>query len=112
MLARVYSCEVIGLDGVVVEVDYPAGIPGMTIVGMPDSAMQERREWVQAAVRNAEIPFSTKRLEINLASAGGRKVHLYQPGAALTDLHGQLPTSDCHEPTSVGIHTIGHYFRA
>ena len=52
MLARVYSCAVIGLDGVVVEVevDYTAGFPGMTIVGLPDAAIQESRERVQAAV--------------------------------------------------------------
>ena len=35
MLARVYSCAVIGLDGVVVEVevDYTSGFPGMTMIG-------------------------------------------------------------------------------
>jgi len=49
MLARVYSCAAIGLDGVVVEVevDYTAGFPGMTIVGLPDAAIQESRERVQ-----------------------------------------------------------------
>ena len=43
MLARVYSCAVIGLDGVVVEVevDHSSGFPGMTIVGLPDAAIQE-----------------------------------------------------------------------
>ena len=55
MLARVYSCAVIGLDGVVVEVevDYTSG---MTIVGLPDAAIQESRERVQAAVCNAGVP--------------------------------------------------------
>ena len=35
MLARVFSCAVIGLDGVVVEVevDYTSGFPGMTMIG-------------------------------------------------------------------------------
>jgi len=53
MLGRVYSCAVIGLDGVVVEVEgyYTSGFPGMTIVGLPDAAIQESREGVQAAVR-------------------------------------------------------------
>ena len=52
MLARVYSCAVIGLEGVIleVEVDTPHGFPGMTIVGLPDAAIQESRERVQAAV--------------------------------------------------------------
>jgi magnesium chelatase family protein len=75
MLARVYSCAVIGLDGVVVEVevDYTAGFPGMTIVGLPDAAIQESRERVQAAVRNAGVPFPRKRLVVNLAPASVRK---------------------------------------
>jgi magnesium chelatase family protein len=75
MLARVYSCAVIGLDGVIVEVevDYTSGFPGMTIVGLPDAAIQESRERVQAAVRNAGVPFPRKRLVVNLAPASVRK---------------------------------------
>ena len=75
MLARVYSCAVIGLDGVVieVEVDTTQGFPGMTIVGLPDAAVQESRERVQAAVRNAGVPFPRKRLVVNLAPAAVRK---------------------------------------
>ncbi len=59
----------ISLDGVVVEVevDYTAGFPGMTIVGLPDAAIQESRERVQAAVCNAGVPFQRKRLVVNLA---------------------------------------------
>ena len=55
MLARVYSCAVIGLDGVIVEVevDTAQGLPGMDIVGLPDAAVQESRERVQAAIKNA-----------------------------------------------------------
>jgi magnesium chelatase family protein len=75
MLARVYSCAVIGLDGVVVEVevDTTQGLPGMTIVGLPDAAVQESRERVQAAVRNAGVAFPRKRLVVNLAPAAVRK---------------------------------------
>ena len=55
MLARVFSCAVIGLDGVVVEVevDTGGGLPHMVIVGLPDAAVQESRERVQSAVKNA-----------------------------------------------------------
>ena len=55
MLARVYSCAVIGLDGVVVEVevDYTSGFPGMTILGLPDAAIQEIRTRLQAARHRA-----------------------------------------------------------
>ncbi len=75
MLARVHSCAITGLDGVVVEVevDYTQGMPGMTVVGLPDTAVQESRERVQAAVRNAGAAFPRKRLVVNLAPASVRK---------------------------------------
>lgn len=75
MLARVYSCAVIGLEGVVVEVevDHTQGMPGITVVGLPDTAVQESRERVQAAVRNAGVPFPRRRLVVNLAPASVRK---------------------------------------
>ena len=41
----------------------------MTIVGLPDAAVLESRERVQAAVRNAGVPFPRKRLVVNLAPA-------------------------------------------
>jgi len=52
MLARVYSCAVISLDGAVVEVelDYTAGFLGTTIVGLPDAAIQENHARVRAAI--------------------------------------------------------------
>ena len=75
MLARIYSCAVVGLDGVVVEVevDYTTGNPGMTIVGLPDIAVQESRERVQTAVKNAGLIFPRHRVVVNLAPASVRK---------------------------------------
>ncbi len=75
MLARIFSCAVIGLDGVIVEVevDYTNGLPGMTIVGLPDAAVQESRERVQTAIRNAGLVFPRKRVVVNLAPASVRK---------------------------------------
>jgi magnesium chelatase family protein len=53
MLARVYTCAVIGLEGgvVEVEVDYAQGFPGITLVGLPDAAVQERVEAARARQR-------------------------------------------------------------
>ncbi len=75
MLARVYSCAVIGLEGVVVEVevDTTPGLPMMIIVGLPDAAVQESRERVQSAVKNAGLPYPRKRVTVNLAPASVRK---------------------------------------
>ena len=75
MLACVNSCAVIGLEGVVVEVevDTSNGLPAVIIVGLPDAAVQESRERVQAAVKNAGLYFPRKRLTVNLAPASVRK---------------------------------------
>ncbi|MFC2065265.1 YifB family Mg chelatase-like AAA ATPase [Chloroflexota bacterium] len=75
MLSRVFTCAVLGLDGVIVdvEVDSGQGLPGMTIVGLPDASIQESRERVQAAVKNAKLAFPRKRIIVNLAPASVRK---------------------------------------
>jgi magnesium chelatase family protein len=75
MLARILSCAVVGLEGVVVdvEVDFTTGQPGMSIVGLPDTAVQESRERVQTAVKNAGLPFPRHRIVVNLAPASVRK---------------------------------------
>jgi len=75
MLAKVYSCAVIGLDGAIVEVevDTANGLPTFVVVGLPDAAVQESRERVQAAIRNAGFYFPQKRLTVNLAPASIRK---------------------------------------
>ena len=75
MLSRVYSCAVVGLEGVIieVEVDYTNGLPGVTIVGLPDAAVQESRERVQTAVKNAGLHFPRHRIVVNLAPAIVRK---------------------------------------
>ncbi|MGI8549765.1 MAG: YifB family Mg chelatase-like AAA ATPase, partial [Dehalococcoidia bacterium] len=77
MLAKVRSCTVIGLEGrtVDVEVDIAGGaaIPALTVVGLPDTAVQEARERVRAAIRNSGATFPMKRITVNLAPADLRK---------------------------------------
>ncbi len=75
MLARVHSCAIIGLEGVIVEVevDTTQGLPAIVIVGLPDAAVQESRERVQAAIKNSNLFYPRKRLTVNLAPASVRK---------------------------------------
>ena len=75
MLAKVRTCAVIGLDGYIieVEVDISPGLPAFTIVGLPDTAVQEARERVRAAIRNSGCDFPMKRITVNLAPADIRK---------------------------------------
>ncbi|NNJ11407.1 YifB family Mg chelatase-like AAA ATPase [Chloroflexales bacterium ZM16-3] len=76
MLAKVYSCAIVGLEGVLVEVevDIAGGLPAFTVVGLGDAAVQESRERVRSAIRNSGLNFPLKRLTVNLAPADLRKV--------------------------------------
>ena len=75
MPARVHSCAVLGLEGVLVEVevDTTHGFGNIYVVGLPDTAVKESRERVRAAIKNIPIPFPRKSLIINLAPANVRK---------------------------------------
>jgi magnesium chelatase family protein len=75
MLAKVNSCAVVGLEGarVEVEVDISPGLPSFTIVGLPDTAVQEARERVRAAIRNSGCIFPNRRITVNLAPADLKK---------------------------------------
>ena len=75
MLATVLSATLHGLDGRVirVEVDVAPGLPGFTIVGMADAALQEARERVRGAIRNAGFAYPPRRITANLAPAELRK---------------------------------------
>lgn len=75
MLASVASATLLGLEGRVirVEVDVAPGLPGFTIVGLADAALQEARERVRGAIRNAGFVFPPRRITVNLAPADLRK---------------------------------------
>ncbi len=107
MLARIFSCAVIGLDGVVVEVevDYTNGQPGMTIVGLPDTAVQESRERVQTAVKNAGLHFPRHRIVVNLAPASVRKEGPYYDlpiALGVIVLGGHLPPAALESTLVIG----------
>ncbi len=75
MLATLLSATLVGLDGRVVrvEVDVAGGLPGVTIVGLADAALQEARERVRGALRNAGFVHPPRRITVNLAPAEQRK---------------------------------------
>jgi magnesium chelatase family protein len=75
MLAKVYSCAIIGLDAeiVEVEVDINRGQVNFMIVGLPDAAVRESRDRVHAAIKNSDLSFPYRRITVNLAPADLRK---------------------------------------
>jgi len=76
MLAIVNACAVIGLDGIIVDVEVDLGPgfnPPIVIVGLPDASVQESKERVQSAIRNTGLEYPRKRVRVNLAPASVRK---------------------------------------
>jgi magnesium chelatase family protein len=71
MFASAVSCAVRGIAGVpvTVEADISNGLPGFTIVGLTDRAIQEARQRVSAAIRNAGFDHPQRKLTVNLAPA-------------------------------------------
>lgn len=75
MYVQVNSAATIGISGrpVQVEVDLGAGLPGMEIVGLPDTAVKEARERVRSAIKNSGFSYPNKKITINLAPADLKK---------------------------------------
>ena len=78
-LAVVHSRAQIGMDAppVTVEVHLANGLPSLSIVGLPETAVKESKDRVRAALQNARFEFPARRVTINLAPAdlpkeGGR----------------------------------------
>ena len=75
MLARVWSASLVGIDAIKVgvEVDIAGGLPGIVVVGLPDTAVQESKERVRTAVKNAGFAFPMRKIVVNLTPADLRK---------------------------------------
>lgn len=75
MIAIVHSATLSGTMGraVVVEVHIASGLPGFTIVGLPDAAVRESRDRVRAALLSSGFAWPQHRVTVNLAPSGVRK---------------------------------------
>jgi len=106
VLATTQSCAVVGLDGYIVQVkvDISPGLPAFNIVGLPDTAVQEARERVRAAVRNTGCEFPMRRITVNLAPADLRKAG---PAYDLPIALGILLSSEQVEPPQEGAILLG-----
>ena len=107
MLAKVLTGAVLGIDAhlVEVEVDIGNGMPGLTIVGLPDKTIEESRDRVRAALRNSGFEYPLRKMVINLAPADIRKEGTgYDLPLALGLLagSGQLPLAHLADYLLVG----------
>ena len=75
MLVKIASAAILGLEAylVEVEVDSQRGLPGQSIVGLPDAAVRESRDRVRAALENSGFSTPPGYFTINLAPADIKK---------------------------------------
>jgi len=75
VLACLRTAAVFGVEAwpVHVEVDVSFGLPGFTMVGLPDASVRESRDRVRSAIRNSGFEFPPHRITVNLSPAGVRK---------------------------------------
>ena len=74
-IGRTRSITLAGLRGSVVEVeaDIAQSLPGFTLLGLPDQSLQESRDRIRSAARNAGLPLTRRHLTVNLLPAGVHK---------------------------------------
>ena len=92
LLAFIRSATLLGVDGrpVTVEVHIGNGLPGFTVVGLPDAAVREARDRVRAALLSSGLVWPQWRVKVNLAPSGVRKAG---PGLDLSIAIGLLVAS-------------------
>lgn len=75
MLATIPSATLLGVDGrpCTVEVHTSNGLPGFTVVGLPDTSCREARDRVRAALITSGQEWPQKRITVNLAPSGVKK---------------------------------------
>ena len=106
-LAVIYSRAQDGISAQLgtVEVHLANGLPGLSIVGLPETTVKESKDRVRAALLNARFEFPMRRITVNLAPAdlpkeGGR----FDLPIALGILaaSGQIPANQLHQHEFIG----------
>lgn len=106
-LARVYSAVVVGVRAHLVEVEahLAPGLPGLTLVGLADTAVNESRDRVRAAVANSGLKWPGTRITVGLSPAGlpkrGPGLDLAVALAVLA-ADGQVPVDSLGDAVALG----------
>ncbi|MBQ9068019.1 MAG: YifB family Mg chelatase-like AAA ATPase [Eggerthellaceae bacterium] len=90
---------------VTVEVIVSSGMPGISIVGMPDAAVQEARERVRAAIKSSGLSVPGEKIVFNLAPGAVKKTGSgfdLPMAVALLAATGQIPTEPLRHKMIVG----------
>ena len=106
-VAIIYSRAQDGINAplVTVEVHLSRGLPGFTIVGLPETTVKESKERVRSAILNNQFDFPLSRITVNLAPAdlpkeGGRFDLPIALGILIAS--GQIPESGIKDHEAIG----------
>lgn len=115
-LAVIPTCAVNGVTALAVDVEVHlgGGLPSLSIVGLPETAVRESKDRVRAALLNAGFEFPARRITINLAPAdlpkhGGRFDLPIAIGILVAS--GQLPAEAVDDWLFVGELALGGEIR-
>ena len=106
-VARAHGVGLVGVAGHIVEVeaDLADGLPGVQLIGLPDTALHEARDRVRAAVVNSGFAWPSRRITLGLSpaslpkSGSGFDVAI---AAAVLAAAGQLPPQALYRTALVG----------
>ncbi len=107
MLARVYCASTVGVDAKIIDVEthHTNGMVKFFLVGLPDRAVSEARDRVEAAIRNTGSYYPLGRITVNLAPADlpkeGNAFDL-PIAIGLLRMSGQLHTTKLEETVMLG----------
>jgi magnesium chelatase family protein len=70
-VARTHSIALVGVEGhpVEIEADIQNGLPGLLLVGLPDTALREARDRIRAAIVNSHEQWPQRRITVGLSPA-------------------------------------------
>jgi len=105
-LARARGVVIVGVDGLLVDIEayLSQGLPGMNIVGLPDTAVAESRDRVKAAVLNSNLPWpSERRITVGLSPASVHKRGAFLDlGIALAILRSHGAIGEVNDAVAIG----------
>ena len=117
MISQILTASVIGLDvyKILVEVDVNNSLPSVSIVGLPDAAVNEAKERVRSAIKNSGFEFPNKKIIVNLAPADIKKAGSYYDlpiAVGILCKTGIIPQSNFEETAFIGELSLDGSLRA
>ena len=106
-VARTHSIALVGVEGhpVEIETDIENGLPGLLLVGLPDTALREARDRIRAAIINSGEQWPQRRITVGLSPASlPKRGSGFDLGIAVSVLAaaGTVPTAAIEGVTFLG----------